>query len=244
MGWNSLHNVCMEGKTNDIEEEIMKKGIYCRRRLFSFRQPNIRQLLTLAQNKIPRYHCRRTIWVGEWLVENALYRCMYWLKEWSDTNDAASQGLSVWSCPLCWGASQTWRRIANPGTERGNRKSNECAIVGTITHISVQYGSTCLHWAVKGFVHNKADSGYKKDAYINIVKNLLGVSSKLLDYKNAVFDYIDPLYLLVSHSAMCCFFRNSKLPWISFSRTVRTTNENNFSFELDAWIFFQARRKE
>jgi hypothetical protein len=26
MGWNRLHQVCMEGKTNDIEEEIMKKG--------------------------------------------------------------------------------------------------------------------------------------------------------------------------------------------------------------------------
>jgi hypothetical protein len=26
MGWNTLHAVCMEGKTNDIEEEIMQKG--------------------------------------------------------------------------------------------------------------------------------------------------------------------------------------------------------------------------
>jgi L-rhamnose isomerase len=31
MGWNSLHSVCMEGKTNDIEEEIMKKGLFYER---------------------------------------------------------------------------------------------------------------------------------------------------------------------------------------------------------------------
>ncbi len=45
-----------------------------------------------------------------------------------------------------------------------------------------------MHWAVKGYVHNKDEKGYKREAYINIVKNLLSASSKLLDYKNSVFD--------------------------------------------------------
>ena len=26
MGWNSLHAVCVQGKANEIEEEVMKKG--------------------------------------------------------------------------------------------------------------------------------------------------------------------------------------------------------------------------
>jgi hypothetical protein len=72
-----------------------------------------------------------------------------------------------------------------------NAVTYDCELDQTITHIYVQYGSTCLHWAVKGYVHNKDDKGYKPEAYITIVKNLLGVSSKLLDCKNTVLNSVN-----------------------------------------------------
>ncbi len=70
-------------------------------------------------------------------------------------------------------------------------------------------------------MHNKDEKGYKKDAYITIVKNLLGVSSKLLDYRNAVLTSVDQVCSPVFHSTMAnVFFRSSKLLLTSCSKTV------------------------
>ena len=55
---------------------------------------------------------------------------------------------------------------------------------------SLQYGSTCLHWAVKGFVQNKDQRGYNSDDYVIIVKLLLSISPKLLKMKNKVASHV------------------------------------------------------
>ncbi len=61
--------------------------------------------------------------VSDWLKTHHTDACGVWLKYRSDSDDAATQSLPVWPCPLCRRTPQTWWRIANPGTKRGNQGS-------------------------------------------------------------------------------------------------------------------------
>lgn len=61
---------------------------------------------------------------------------------------------------------------------------NEGADVGAKNH----WNANCLHWTVKGFVHNQGEDGYeeRKQHWIQIAKLLIQTSRKLLEDQDSL----------------------------------------------------------
>ena len=50
--------------------------------------------------------------------------------------------------------------------------------------ITWQWGSTAMHWTVKGYVHNQKEKAFIKEDYIGIINLLISCSKRLLTIKD------------------------------------------------------------